>query len=392
MFLEENQIIHHSHEDPSKYFGAVVPPIFQNSLFVYEKFEDIIDAFESENEKFIYARGQNPSTLILEKKLADLEHAESAKCFSSGMGAISATFMALLEMGSHVLFVNNVYGPAQTLVKFLSKFGVESSFCLDSDMCSVEFMIQANTKMIYFESPGTFIFKVLDIEKLVQIAKSRGILTVIDNSWATPLFLKPLDWGVDLTIHSASKYLGGHSDIVGGVVAGSREIIGKIFKDGYMQFGARFSQVESALLLRSLRTLPLRMKRHEKNVIQVAEFLGSHKLVKKVNFIGHYEGEEKKLVDKYFKGYSGLFSFELVTEEFEKIKIFINSLKIFQIGVSWGGFESLVMALNFGKTQRDHTNFQFPVGLIRLSIGHEEAAELIFDLNQALQRIEDGGE
>ena len=392
MFLEENQIIHHSHENPSQYFGAVVPPIYQNSIFVFEKFEDIISAFSSDQEQYIYARGQNPSTHILEKKLADLEHAESAKCFSSGMGAISSTLISLVSSGDHIVFVNNVYGPTQSFAKFLKRFGVEATFCFECDMAAVESAVKENTQVIYFESPGTFLFKVLDIEKITAFAKSRNIVTVMDNSWATPLFLKPIDFGVDLVIHSASKYLGGHSDIVAGVVSGSKERISKIFQEGYLQFGARMSQQESAMLLRSLRTLPLRMKRHEESVFKVAEFLKSHKVVKNVNFIGHYEGEDKKIVDKYFKGISGLFSFELKIDEFEKIKTFINGLRVFQIGVSWGGYESLVMALNFGKTQRDQENFEFPKGLVRLSIGHEEASILIDDLKQALELIEDGGE
>ncbi len=392
MFLEENQIIHHAHEKPSSYFGAVVPPIYQNSTFVFEKFEDIIAAFNSEEEQFIYARGQNPSTLILEKKLADLEHAESAKCFSSGMGAISSTLISLVSSGDHILFVNNVYGPTQSFGKFLKRFGVESSFCFECDIVAIKGALQDNTKVIYFESPGTFMFKVLDIEKLTALAKSLGIVTVMDNSWATPLFLKPIDYGVDLVIHSASKYLGGHSDIVAGVVSGSRERIAKIFQEGYLQFGARLSQQESAMLLRSLRTLPLRMKRHEESVFRVAEFLRSHKMVKTVHFIGHYEGEDKSVVERYFKGISGLFSFELEVEDFEKIKRFINALNVFQIGVSWGGHESLAMGLNFGETQRDQENYHFPKGLIRISVGHEDASLLIDDLKQALELLEDGGE
>ncbi|GGE27107.1 hypothetical protein GCM10011391_01810 [Pullulanibacillus camelliae] len=208
MTLTDEKICTDLDLDASQYHGAVSPPIFQTSLFTFDSFESFTESQKQEREKYVYSRGVNPTVNLLEKKLAQLERGEQCKCFGSGMGAISAVFLSLLQSGDHVLFVNNIYGPTSQLLKHLEKFNIEHDV-VDHNLKNVESAIKDNTKIIYVESPGTMLMKVVDLKALATLAKSRGIITAIDNTWSTPLFQKPIELGIDLSIHSLTKYLGG---------------------------------------------------------------------------------------------------------------------------------------------------------------------------------------
>lgn len=383
---KDNTLCEHSFENNENYYGAVTPPIIQTTLFTFKTFESFIEASTNERENYLYTRGVNPTTEILEKKLAALEKGERAKVFSSGMAAISATLFSLLKSGDHVLLINNVYGPATNYTGLLNKYGVESDNIFIVDAKEIEEYIKPNTKIIYYESPSTQLMGMLDIETISSLGKKYNILTMTDNTWATPFYHKPLTFGIDISIHSCTKYIGGHSDVMGGVVISRNEIIDKIFEQGHQFQGAVIGPQESWLLIRGLRTLPARLEYQKNSTKQIVEFLSKHESVKKINHPLCFEGQQKELSDKYLTGYTSLLSFELASDKFEDICKFVNKCKLFQIGVSWGGFESLILPQNNGKNHEYLEKYKIPKGLIRLYIGLEDPSDLIEDLENALNQ------
>jgi cystathionine beta-lyase/cystathionine gamma-synthase len=250
-------------------------PIVQTSLFAFESLEALVAAGARENKHTVYTRGQNPTVEVLEKKLAALEQGEACKAFGSGMAAISAVIMGLLQSGDHILFVNNTYGPALQLAKQLGRFGITHTLLLDIEPDDVRAALLPNTKLIWLENPGTMLFRTIDLSAIAAIAKQHGALTCIDNSWASPLYQKPLLHGIDVVVHSATKYIGGHSDVVAGAVITTEERMTQIFYRAYLLLGGILHPFDSWLLLRGLRTMPVRMQQHEKDALTVAEFLRS---------------------------------------------------------------------------------------------------------------------
>jgi len=387
-FSEEKYICAHEGEEHEKYFGAVVPPIFENSLFVFKDYDAIVEAFKNEKDHYLYTRGTNPTVEILEKKLSALEHGEACKCFTSGMAAISAAIDAFTSQGDHILFVNNIYGPTLRYAEYLKKYGIEYSIVLVDEgkdiLEKVEEAIRPNTKIIYLESPGTMTFKLVDIKAIAELAKAKGIITMIDNTWATPLYQKPLDMGIDISIHSCSKYIGGHSDVVAGAIISRRDIINKIFYNEFQLHGGNIGPFEAWLLIRGLRTLPLRMEKHQENAMKVAEFLEQNKNVERVNYPGLKSNPYYEIGRKQLKGYSGLMSFEIKSNKIDDIRRVVNSCRIFKIGVSWGGYESLILPVFHGDNEDELKRLNIPLGLIRISVGLEDVNSLIGDLENAL--------
>ncbi len=363
--------------------GAVSPPIYQTSLFTFDTFEAFTHAQLYERENYVYTRGVNPTTELLEEKLALLERGEKCKCFGSGMGAISSVFFSLLKSGDHVLFVNNIYGPTQQLLEHLQNFNIEHSFS-NGD---VESDIKPHTKMIYVESPGTMLMKVVDLRKISTIAKKHGIYTAIDNTWATPIFQKPITLGFDLSIHSLTKYIGGHSDVVGGAVVGTHELIDRIFTYGFQLNGSVLSPQDASLIIRGLRTLPLRMKQHQDNCLRVIQYLTTKEEVLKINHPSQWKGDAFSFIDDQMTGYSGLLSIELKEGGFKKVAAFINQLSIFKIGVSWGGYESLVNSPIKENNELELIEQGIGTGIIRFSIGLEGSDLLITDLERGFQAL-----
>lgn len=354
-------------------------PIVQTSLFAFQDYESLIAAGAAENRHTVYTRGQNPTVEVLEKKLAALEHGEACKAFGSGMAAISAVFIGLLQSGDHILFVNHTYGPTLQLAKQLRRFGIEHSVTLDLGPADVEKAIQPNTKLVYVENPGTMMFRTLDLAAIAGVARSRGALSCVDNSWASPLFQKPLLHGVDIVVHSATKYIGGHSDVVAGAVITTASLIEQIFYRAFLLLGGILHPFDSWLLLRGLRTLPVRMQQHESDALRVAEFLRERKEVSAVHHPAFMQQSSA------LTGHSGLFSFELEGAGFDEVRGFINALKRFRIGVSWGGVESLVISPNRGKNLSWLDSQRIPHGLIRISVGLEGSDALIEDIDAALR-------
>ncbi|PLT35070.1 PLP-dependent aspartate aminotransferase family protein [Bacillus sp. V5-8f] len=386
-YARDKEICMHLGDDQERFTGAVVPPIFGNTLFTYPTLEELAKAESQEQNHYVYSRGSNPTVEIAEKKLAALERGEACRCFSSGMAAISATLFNSLKKGDHVLCIDNLYFSTMDLMKYLQKFGVEHSVVYSVSISEIENGIKDNTKVIYIESPTDMTYRLVDLQAVAKLAKNKGIRTIIDNTWATPLFQKPLEMGIDIVIHSASKYLGGHSDLLGGAVIASREIIDSLFHKELLLFGANLSPYEAALLLRGLRTLPFRMKAHQENGIQVAKFLETHPAVKNVHYPGLRSHPDYELGKRQLSGYSGLMGFELEDVHFEQVKKVVNSVELFQVGVSWGSFESLIYSRNNGKNaDRLRKENQSP-GLIRLAVGLEDCDLLIGDLKKALDRL-----
>ncbi len=383
----------HLGEDRAAYHGAAVPPVFQSSLFTFESWNAIDEAFDHRTEAYIYTRGQNPTVRLAEEKIAHLARGERARLFASGMAAISAAVLSCVGPGDHVVTVDNVYGPARTLLsRYLKdKMGLETTFVAGRDPAEVAAACTSRTRLIYLESPSSVVFDLQDLAAVARLAKERGIRTLADNTWATPVFQTPLALGIDLEVHSCSKYLGGHSDIVAGVVIGSRADITELsVREGEL-LGAKMAPWEAWLLTRSLRTLPMRMQRHQHNALRVAHFLEKHPAVRQVRYPGLASHPQRELVARQMRGTSGLLAFELATRDLGSIRAFVDALGIFKIGVSWGGHESLVYApaISYLKElpPEQFARLGIALGDIRLSVGLEGEEDLVRDLEQGLTRI-----
>lgn len=388
MNLTDEEICMHYGEDRQRYEGAVSPPIFQTSLFTFKDFNTFVEAHEEELSNFVYTRGVNPTTKVLEEKLAQLERGEKCKCFGSGMGAINATLLTLLESGSHVLFVNSIYGPTLQLADKLAKFNV-SYDCVDNNLENIASAIQENTKLIYIESPGTMMMDVIDLKGLSKLAKSHNIVTAIDNTWSTPIFQKPLMFGIDLSLHSLTKYIGGHSDVVAGAVIGNSQLIDRIIQYGHQLNGAVLSPQDAYYLIRGLRTLPVRMKEHQDNVMKVINYFKQKQEVRAIYHPSVKTGSDAEVVENQMEGFSGLLSIELKQDrnKFEDVAKFIDALSLFKIGVSWGGYESLVTSPSRPNNENELRKQGTPLGLIRLSIGLEGAELQIADLERGFNAL-----
>jgi cystathionine beta-lyase len=383
-FEKDKKICMHYEDDRERFEGAVVPPIFQNTLFTYQTFDILTDALQSEHSYYVYGRGTNPTVEIVEKKLAALERGEECKLFSTGMAAVSAALINSVKSGDHVLCVSNLYYSTMELLKYLGKFNISHSVVYSTQIEDIKEAIQPNTKVIFLESPTDMTFRLINLDEVAAVARKLGIRTIIDNTWATPLFQKPLTKGIDVVVHSASKYLGGHSDVLGGAVVTSKEIMKTIFKKEYLLMGAAMPPHEASLLLRGLRTLPFRMQGHQENALKIARFLHNHPKVEKANFPGLETHPDYQLGKSQLAGYSGLMSIELKQADFNHVKAVINKLKIFKIGVSWGSFESLIISPNLGNNEGKLVKEHISPGTVRLAIGLENVNALIEDLEQAL--------
>jgi cystathionine beta-lyase/cystathionine gamma-synthase len=284
-----------------------------------------------------------------------------------------------------VLFVNQVYGPSLELAEFLKRFGISHDVVLETDAESVARAMTPTTRLVWLESPGTMLYGMVDLAAIAAVARDRGAVTCIDNTWATPLLQKPLLHGIDYVVHTATKYLGGHSDLVAGAVISSRANIESMFRGAYLLNGGILTPFDAWLLLRGMRTLPVRLAQHEADTLRVAEFLRGHAAVRRV-FHPAFDADPA-LVAKYLRGYSGMLSFELAKGEFNAVRTVIDALRRFRIAVSWGGVESIVISPNRGTNGAALDAQRIPRGLIRLSIGLEGAEVLIADLADALATV-----
>ena len=379
VYQTKEDICAHLGDEYQNFMGAIVPPIFQNSLFVRLTESNGVD-----NQGHNYTRISNPTTDIAERKIAALENAEAGLCFSSGMGAITAAIMHFIRKDAHVVLVRTVYGPARSFItEYLAeKFGVSYTFVRGDSTEEIIRAVRPETALIYLESPSSLIFRIQDLKEIADFAKAKKIGTVIDNSYATPLYQNPIDHGIDLVCHTASKYLGGHSDIVAGAVAGSADRIQSIRDNERAMLGSNMDPHQAWLLIRGIRTLPVRLRQHGESAMKVASFLERHPKVKKIFYPGLDSFEQRELASKYLSGFNGLMSF-VPEGKPEQIRKMIGNCKFFQYGVSWGGFESLIVDLTVGQKKEEAEKFDLPADLVRIHVGLENPETLISDLEQA---------
>jgi cystathionine beta-lyase/cystathionine gamma-synthase len=362
----------------------VVPPIYQSSNFAFERVNDLRNAFRNEANSTLYTRGNNPTTAILRKKIAALANADDALIVSSGASAISLAILANVSAGDHILCIKEPYNWTEKFCRvILSKFNVSSTFASADDTNEFLLHIKENTKVIFIESPNTFTYEILDIAKVVLFAKERGITTIIDNTYATPLGQRCIEMGVDIEIHSISKYLNGHSDVVAGTIISNQAMIDKIYKSEFLNIGAIISPHDAWLILRGLRTLPIRIKAIGETVQSVIEFLRNQPWVNQVLHPFESDFHNQALAKSQMNWHGGLFSILVDSDSIEKIEQFCERLNFFKMAVSWGGHESLIIpACAFYDRDYDGKR-KYPINLLRLYIGLEHKDTLIADLSEA---------
>ncbi|CPR17266.1 aminotransferase class I/II-fold pyridoxal phosphate-dependent enzyme [Brenneria goodwinii] len=361
--------------------GAISPPIYQSSLFSFSDYDTMIERFRGESDHPLYSRMDNPTVRVFQEKMAALEGGEACVAFSSGMAAISGTILSVVRPGDKIVCVKHIYPDAYRFMRgFCHDFSVETVFVDGESLEAIDEALNG-ARLLYLESPSSWVMTEQNLTAIAKLAKAKGVTTVIDNSWASPMYQKPLAAGIDIVVHSASKYISGHSDVVAGVAIGSRQHISAITRTISPFLGGKLSANEAWLLLRGLRTLPFRMRQHCESALELARRLSEHPQVLTVNHPGLAPSDISSLT-----GYSGLFSFELA--EAVDIPRFCNQLQLFSMGVSWGGFESLVMpaisVLNQAGEFNSAIDFGISPRLIRISIGLEDTDDLWHDLQQAI--------
>ena len=381
----------HTGDDYDKYLGAVVPPVFLNSLHIFNTSSEYANFDPSAEDAFIYGRVANPTVALAEKKIVGLENGARAAIFSSGMAAATAAIMATCKTGSHIICMRDSYSPLRIFLDnyCVPKLGMGVTYVTGHDAPAYEDAIRPETSLIILESPATFVFSVTDLRAVAEIAKRRGIRTYVDNSCGTPLFQKPLDLGIDISMHTLSKYLGGHSDIIGGALVSKDDALMRvIMREIRTWFGGIIGPMEAWLLIRSMRTLAARLRQHQETAMEVAGFLERHPKVRKVNYTGLKSHPQADIIAKQQTGHGGLMSFELDAPPESAVR-FVDALKLFGIGVSWGGFESLALVPLYAAADEELSflSLQGSRGLIRLYCGLEGTSNLIRDLERAFHTI-----
>ena len=388
-YLQSEELItSHYGEEYNHYYNAIVPPVFMNSLNVFETVEDHLTYNREDRHSFIYGRVSNPTVRILEDKVGALEHGCGALAFASGMAAATTAVLAVCRAGSHVICVRNAYGP---LRNFLSGYCAEhmnmtTTFVTGDRVEDFSENISDATDLIVLESPSSLVFSLQDIQAVSELAKAHNAKVYIDNTYSTPIYQKPLELGADIVMHTTSKYIGGHSDVVGGMLAVKDEALYKKLWTQRELLGGIVGPMEAWLMIRGLRTLKVRMAEHQRIGMQVAQFLEKHPKVRKVNYPGLPSHPQYELAQKQQSGMSSLLSFEIDGTPEQAVKA-AESLKIFKIGVSWGGFESLVVLPMMTASEEDCRLMGATKGVIRIYCGLEGADALIADLEQALAQI-----
>lgn len=368
--------------------GAIHAPIYPHSTFAFASTADLLDVIEGRTPGPLYTRyGANPTVAALEAKLADLEGAEAALAFSAGMAAASAALLAHTRTGEQIVCVGDLYGGTfELLTENLPLLGITTTFLPADQVDRLPDMLTATTRIVFFETPSNPTLNILDIATIARQARAAGALTVIDNTFATPINQNPLAHGADLVMHSATKYLGGHSDLTAGALMGSAELLAPV-AFWRKNLGQMIAPEVASLLARSIRSLPVRVARHNESAAAVAAFLSTHPRVMRVNYPGLATGAAQAIVAKQMRGHGGMLSFVLDATAAQTAAV-VDRLRLFSIAGSLGGVESLVTqpitTSHHGMPPAERAHRGISDGMIRLSIGLEDAADLIADLARAL--------
>lgn len=371
--------------------GPVIPPIYQTSTFKFESADHGGSLFAGEQKGYIYTRMLNPTIEAMEDAIAELEGGYKALGCASGMAAVNTVFSALLKSGDHVICSKSVYGPTSTLLATVfSKFNVESTFVNTSNIQNIEKSIKPNTRLIYIETPGNPTLEVTDLKAVSELAHKINALVVVDNTFMSPVLQQPFMFDVDIVLHSMTKFLNGHADVVAGVIIVKDEETYKHFRKTLNQLGGVIDPFNSFLVHRGLKTLSIRMQKHSENAIKIAEFLEAHPKVEWVRFPGLKSFPNYEVAQKQHKAPGGMISFELKGGVIAGKKL-MNSVKLCQLAVSLGGVETLIQHpasmthLTMGKEARESAGITD--GLVRLSVGIENVDDIIDDLSRALEKI-----
>lgn len=387
--IETNAI--HAGRINDEQFGSLATPLYQTSTFIFDDAQQGGDRFAGESEGYIYTRLGNPTTRQLEQRVAAMECMEDAAATATGMAAVSAALMTNLQAGDHMISSKAVYGCSFALMNHLfKKFNIEVTFVDMTEPDNIKGAIKENTKLVFLETPINPNLVVLDLKRICAIAKDNNLLSIVDNTFLTPVLQQPGKFGADIVLHSATKYLNGHGDVVAGIVCGSAEMINEIKMTTLKDIGATISPHDAWLIMRGLKTLPIRMERHCTNAQTVAEFLEQHPMVSQVYYPGLKSHPGNKFIGEQMKAPGGVIAFELNTD-LEGGRNFINQMQLFSIAVSLGDAESLIQHpasmthSPYTAEEREHAGISD--NLIRVSVGLENVDDLLADLEQSLAKL-----
>lgn len=385
-----SDILTHLGEDRENYFHAIAPPVIQSSNFAFPDLQAFRTAFANELGHHVYSRGNNPTVEILRQKLAALEGTEDALVFSSGAGAIAAAVLGNVRAGDHIVCVQAPYSwTALLLRKFLPRFGVSHTFVDATDVEQIREAVCDNTTVLYLESPNTMTYECQDLAACAALARAHGLVTIIDNSYCSPIYQNPAAFGIDIVVHSGTKYLNGHSDVVAGVLCGSAPMIKKIFESELMTLGGILSPHDAALVLRGLRTLPLRVERSDATARYLIAQLEKHPRVERIWYPFHADFPQYELARRQMRGCGGLFSVQFRYETKAQMEAFIHRIRRFLMAVSWGGHESLMIpSIGFYDIPGRTGTPALPWTFVRFYAGLEDARWLWEDLEAALEGSE----
>jgi methionine-gamma-lyase len=383
------RLVHAGHE-PGEH-GAVVTPIYQTSTFAFHDAQEGADRFSGKAEGYIYTRLGNPTVTAMERCVAELENGFGATATASGMGAVSTVYLALLSAGDHVVSTDSVYGPSRGLMeKHLGRFGVRSTYLDTTDLAAVEEAMRPETKLVYVESPSNPAMTVTDLAAVARIAHAHGALLVVDNTFASPILQKPLDLGADVVLHSVTKFINGHADLVGGVVVAKTEELHRKVRAMMIALGCNMDPHQAFLVHRGLKTLALRVERQQANAMTVAAWLEAHPEVASVRYIGLPSHPQHALARRQMSGFGSMIAFEL-KGGVEAGRVVMDNVKIAALAVSLGGVETLIShpasMTHAGMARADRLAAGISDGLVRLAVGIEDVEDLVEDLAQALACI-----
>ena len=379
----------HAGEDRHRYADSITTPIVQTSTFVFKDTKEIEAYTKHGKERFEYGRYGGPTEKVAEKRLCDLEGAEDGLLTSSGMSAIITTILALVRSGDHILITDDAYKKTLEFCSiFIERFGVECTILPFGEYDALDAAVRPNTRFIFSESPTNPYLNIFDLDRLREIAKKHGVLTLIDSTFATPMNQRPLEFGVDLVLHSCTKYLAGHNDILAGVVLGSHELVEQV-RVLHKAMGGCIDPHCTYLLLRGLKTFPLRVERHNETGIKVARFLEAHPCVKRVYYPGLESHPHHDIAREQMTGFGGVVSFD-IKGNLSNAKKFLDSLNLCFIAPSLGGVETLIthpgLVTYYDRTRKARYDIGITDTLIRLAVGVEDVEDIIADLDQALKK------
>tara|TARA_B100001250_G_scaffold410179_1_gene436087 strand:- start:896 stop:2110 length:1215 start_codon:yes stop_codon:yes gene_type:complete len=381
------------HAEKDFYNQSVNPPVVRASTIIFKNLQDI----EKTQKKYIkdprsgnfaYGREGTPTTYALQRVLREMEECYKVYLTPTGFGAVFLAILSVVEPGDEILVTDSVYSPTRMLTQdYLKKFNIKSIFYDPKNLDDLKKKVTNKTKFIFVENPGSNTFEFQDLGKIISLAKKYKIYTAIDNTWGTPYLIKPIKLGFDMSIVSATKYYSGHSDVMGGTLAINKKVF-KLVEATNRVTGLRLSPDDAYLILRGIRTLDVRMDKHYTNALKVSKFLSKQKKIISVYYPYKKNSQNYKLWKKYYSGASGLMGLKIKSKNRNSVKRFVNSLKLFGYGFSWGGFESLALYQNQKQLgARQFTNLKNDEHIIRLHIGLEDPKDIIDDLKQALKKI-----